>query len=337
MKNVLVTGATGFIGSHTIIELLANNFNVIGIDNFTNSRPDVVDRIKEITKKDFNFYNIDLLNSKELKKIFSHEDFDFILHFAGLKSVSDSVKFSEQYYHNNLGIINNLLLLKKKLTPFIFSSSATVYDYKKKPPYLENDPVAPINPYGSTKLLGEKILKDVSDHNNFKAISLRYFNPIGAHSSGKIGEDPTMFPNNLMPYLIDVASKKKPFLNIFGNEYPTRDGTGVRDFIHVIDIARGHIAALLYTKKMKSNFEVFNLGTGKGTTVLELVNVFKKVNKANVPYRFISKREGDLAESYAGIIKSEKLLKWNAKLTIADMCKDSWRWQQNFSNMSIDK
>ena len=328
MKKVFVTGASGFIGSHTVVELLEQNFEVVGADNFSNSKPSVIERVKKITNKEFTFVELDLLNRVQLKEVFDHHDFDAIIHFAGLKSVGDSVQRPQDYYYENLGMINNLLSLKKKNTNIIFSSSATVYDSRKNPPYSEEDPLLPINPYGMTKMLGEMIFSDVSKLNDFKTIALRYFNPIGAHSSGLIGEHPSSFPNNLMPYILDVASGSRPVLNIFGNDYPTRDGTGSRDYIHVVDLAKGHVAALTQLDLMDKPFEVFNLGTGHDTTVQELAQAFCKVNEVNVATEFVERRDGDAAVSFAAVEKSQNILNWKAQLSIEEMCKDAWKWQE---------
>ena len=332
MKKIFVTGATGFIGSHAIVELLEQNFEVFGADNFSNSSPSVIDRIKKITNKNLTFFELDLLDQTQMSKVLDHHSFDAIIHFAGLKSVADSVQRPQEYYSENLGMINNLMLLKKQNTDVIFSSSATVYDSKKNPPYNEDDPLLPNNPYGMTKMLGEMILNDVSKLNNFKTIALRYFNPIGAHPSGLIGEHPSTFPNNLMPYILEVAAGSRSQLNIFGNDYLTRDGTGSRDYIHVVDLAKGHVAALNNLDSMKKPFEVFNLGTGLDTTVQELTHAFCSVNEVNIPTQFVERREGDAAVSFAAVKKSQHILNWKAQLSIEEMCKDAWIWQRYLNN-----
>jgi len=277
------------------------------------------------------------LNRIQLKEVLDYHDFDAIIHFAGLKSVADSVQRPQEYYYKNLGMINNLLSLKKQNTNVIFSSSATVYDSKKNPPYSEDDPLLPINPYGMTKMLGEMIFRDVSELNNFKTIALRYFNPIGAHLSGWIGECPSSFPNNLMPYILEVASGFRSKLNIFGNDYPTRDGTGSRDYIHVVDLAKGHVAALKQLVLMDKPFEVYNLGTGHDTTVQELTHAFCRVNDVDIPTEFVSRRDGDAALSFAAVEKSKNILSWKAQLSIDEMCKDAWRWQQYLINNEFKK
>lgn len=328
MKKVFVTGASGYIGSHTVVSLLDHGYDVTGVDNFSNSNPSVVDAIRTISKKKFNFYEIDLLNKHDLGGLFINHKYDVIIHFAGLKSVNESILFPEKYFSENLEMLNNLLVLKDQSTDFIFSSTASVYDPSHKPPFKEDDPTKPSTPYGICKLLSEKILESVSPLRNFKTICLRYFNPLGAHPSGLMGEMPTVFPNNLMPYLLDVAASERPFLSIFGNDYSTPDGTGCRDFIHILDLAEGHVSAIDYLNKIKHNFEVINLGTGSYTSVMQLVNSFEQVNNIKIPYKIAPRREGDSAISYANITKALQLLNWKPKYGLKEMCQDAWHWKK---------
>ena len=325
---VLVTGGLGFIGSHTVVELLNSNYDVVVVDNLSNSKIEVVDYIKEITGKDFVFYNEDLCDYDSVDKIFKKEKFDCVMHFAGYKAVGESVKKPVMYYENNLlSTINTLKAMEKyDCKKFIFSSSATVYGNPDVLPITEDCKVGgTTNPYGTTKLMIERILADyVIAHEDSSVIVLRYFNPIGAHKSGLIGEDPKGIPNNLMPYIVRVANKELEILSIFGNDYDTIDGTGVRDYIHVVDLAKGHIAAI---KKLNDNGIFFyNLGTGTGYSVLEIVNTFIKVNNVDVPYKIVGRREGDIATCYADSSKALKELGWKAELGIEDMCRDSYNY-----------
>ena len=325
---VLVTGGLGFIGSHTVVELLDSNYDVVVVDNLSNSKIEVVDYIKEITGKDFVFYNEDLCNYDSVDKIFDKEKFDCVMHFAGYKAVGESVKKPVMYYENNLLSTINLLKAMEKYDckKFIFSSSATVYGNPDVLPITEDCKVGgTTNPYGTTKLMIERILADyVIAHEDSSVIVLRYFNPIGAHKSGLIGEDPKGIPNNLMPYIVRVANKELEILSIFGNDYDTVDGTGVRDYIHVVDLAKGHIAAI---KKLNDNgIFYYNLGTGTGYSVLEIVNTFIKVNNVDVPYKIVGRREGDIAACYADSSKALKELGWKAELGIEDMCRDSYNY-----------
>ena len=328
--SILVTGGTGFLGSHTVVELLEKNEDIIIVDNFINSKPEVLDKIKEITKKDFKFYEVDLLDGEKLENVFKENKIEAVIHFAGLKAVGESVQKPLLYYHNNItGTLILLKLMKKyNCKKIIFSSSATVYGIPKEVPIKEDFPLATTNPYGSTKLMIEQILNDVCvSDKDFCAILLRYFNPIGAHKSGLIGEEPNGIPNNLMPYINKVAKGELDHLNIFGNDYDTIDGTGVRDYIHVVDLAKGHLKALEY---MNSNngLNIFNLGTGNGYSVLDMVNTFERVNNVEVPYKVVDRRSGDLAEVYADPTKANKELNWKAEKTLEDMCRDAWRFEE---------
>ena len=328
---ILVTGGAGYIGSHTAVELLNSGEKIVIVDNFSNSKPKVLDKIKEITNKDFSFYEVDLLDEKGLEKVFKENEIESVIHFAGLKAVGESVEKPIEYYHNNItGTLILLKLMKKyNCKKIVFSSSATVYGMPKTLPIKEDFPLSTTNPYGSTKLMIENILQDVyiSDK-DFSIALLRYFNPIGAHKSGLIGEEPNDIPNNIMPYIVGVALGKYDHLNVFGNDYPTKDGTGVRDYIHVVDLAQGHLKALDKIRKEKG-VQIYNLGTGTGYSVLELVNAFKKVNNVEVKYEITGRRPGDIAECYADATKAKEELGWVAKLGIEDMCKDNWNFAKN--------
>lgn len=326
---ILVTGGLGYIGSHTVIELLNNNYEVVVIDNLSNSSLDIIDKIKEITKKDFICYQEDVCNEEILEKIFNSHKIDAVIHFAGYKAVGESVEKPIMYYENNL--VSTLHLCKKMIKHncynIIFSSSATVYGNPEKLPITEDCKVGgTTNPYGTSKLMIEKILADITISNaDFKAIVLRYFNPIGAHPSGLIGENPKGIPNNLMPYIVRVASGELEILSIFGDDYDTPDGTGVRDYIHVVDLARGHLKALEKISKIKG-IDYFNLGTGVGYSVLDMVKTFEKVNKVNVPYKIVDRRPGDIATVYADAKKAYKELGWKAEYGIEEMMRDSYNY-----------
>lgn len=328
---ILVTGGAGYIGSHTVIELLGKGYEVVIVDNFYNSHPEVLERIKELSGKDFKFYEIDLLDKNALKKVFEENKIDSVIHFAGYKAVGESVEKPLMYYHNNLTSTFILCEVMKKygVKNIVFSSSATVYGLSNVSPLKEDLPLSTTNPYGTTKLFIEQILRDlyISD-NDWSIALLRYFNPIGAHISGRIGENPNGIPNNLMPFITQVAVGKREKLSVFGNDYDTVDGTGVRDYIHVVDLAKGHIKALERHMDFKG-VEAYNLGTGKGVSVLELVNTFEKVNGVKIPYTIIDRRPGDIATCFADASKAKKELGWEAEKTIEDMCKDSWNWQKN--------
>lgn len=328
---ILVTGGAGYIGSHTCIELLNAGYEIVIVDNLSNSKPEVLNRIKEISSKSLTFYQTDLLDKPALIKIFEAHEFQAVIHFAGFKAVGESVEKPLEYYHNN--ITGSLILLdvmkQFHVHKIVFSSSATVYGLPKSVPISEDFPLSATNPYGKTKLFIEEILRDLYTSDNSWSISiLRYFNPIGAHESGKIGEDPNGIPNNLMPFITQVAVGKRPHLNIFGNDYDTPDGTGVRDYIHVVDLAKGHLKAL---KKISNENNIFthNLGTGTGYSVLEIVHTFEKVNNITIPYKITERRSGDIAQCYANPEKALNELNWKADKNIEDMCKDAWHWQSS--------
>lgn len=325
---ILVTGGAGYIGSHTCVELLKHNHDVIIVDNLVNSEPEAVERIAAITKKIPIFYIADASDEKTMELIFSTHKPDGVIHFAGLKAVGESVQLPLAYYQNNLQstmvIIKNCL--KYGVKRFVFSSSATVYG-DNPAPLLETMELRPrINPYGETKAMCERILTDVGRVNPDLSVSLlRYFNPVGAHESGLLGEAPQGIPNNLMPYITQVAKGTLEELKIFGNDYPTMDGTGVRDYVHVMDIAEGHVAAL---NNAKPGVQIFNLGTGRGTSVLELVHAFEQANNLIIPYRIVERRAGDLAECYADVSKAREQLGWVAKRSLVEMCQDAWRFEK---------
>lgn len=331
---ILVTGGAGYIGSHTCVELLNAGYDIIVIDSFINSKPEALNRVSEITGKEFPVYHIDLLEKKQLEEVFSSHSIDAVIHFAGLKAVGESVAIPLRYYHNN---ITGTLMLCEVMQAYgvkkmVFSSSATVYGTPERVPISEDFPLQATNPYGRTKLMIEEILRDlyVSD-NEWSIALLRYFNPIGAHPSGRIGEDPNGIPNNLMPYITQVAVGKLKELRVFGNDYPTVDGTGVRDYIHVVDLAIGHVKAL--EKVMNTTgVEAYNLGTGRGYSVLELVSAFEKVTGIKIPYKIVDRRPGDVAISYADPTKAKEELGWVATRGIEEMCRDAWRWQSNNPN-----
>lgn len=330
--NVLLTGGAGYIGSHTAVELLQGGHEVVIADNYSNSCPEAVRRIEKITGKSVKAYEADVSDAKALAPVFEENKIDAVIHFAGLKAVGESVAVPLKYYRNNIDSTLTLMeaMEKNGVKRLIFSSSATVYGTPDTLPYVETMPVGGcVNPYGWTKLMIERIITDYASANaDFSAVLLRYFNPVGAHESGLIGENPRDIPNNLMPYISQVAVGKLKELRIFGNDYPTKDGTGVRDYIHVVDLARGHAAALGYCESHRGT-EAFNLGTGKGVSVLEMATAFASVNDVSVPYRFTERRAGDLPEYYADAAKAEKILGWRAEKTLDDMCRDTWNWQKN--------
>ncbi len=332
---VLVTGGTGFIGSETVIKLIENKYEVVIVDNLSNSKEAVLDRIETITGVRPTFYKVDCCDYEAFRGVFEKEKFEAVIHFAGLKAVGESVVKPIEYYANNLGSTSNLLLLMKEfgVKNIVFSSSATVYGIPKRVPLFEDDPVlSATNPYGETKVMIERILEDAcAADKSLNAALLRYFNPIGAHPSGLLGEDPNGIPNNLMPYITQVAIGKRDHLRIWGNTYPTPDGTGVRDYIHVVDLAEGHVATL---KKLVTNpgLVVYNLGTGKGTSVLEMVNAFEKATGVKIPYTIEEPRPGDVAANYANCDKAAKELGWKAKYDIFDACRDAYNFQQKNPN-----
>lgn len=334
--SILVTGGAGYIGSHTCVELLNKEEKIVIVDNFSNSKPEVLEKIKEITNKDFKFYEVDLLNKEKLEKVFEENpDIDSCIHFAGLKAVGESVAKPIEYYHNN--VTGTLILLdtmrKHGCKKIVFSSSATVYGNPKTVPIKEDFPLSTTNPYGTTKLMIEQILKDlyVSD-NEWSVILLRYFNPIGAHKSGKLGESPNGIPNNLMPYINQVACGKLDHLNVFGDDYPTKDGTGVRDYIHVVDLSLGHLKAIDKVRTMKG-VEIYNLGTGKGYSVLDIVKAFEDATGIKIKYEITNRRPGDIPTCYADPTKAKEKLGWEATKDIKEMCEDSWRFTKNNTNM----
>ena len=337
---ILVTGGCGYIGSHTVVELLDDNRDVVIVDNFSNSSPNVLDSIKEITDKDFKFYKIDITNENDLEVVFKENKIDSVIHFAALKAVGESVEKPLEYYYNNLNSTLVLLKLMKKynVKNFVFSSSATVYGSPKTLPINEDFPLSTTNPYGASKLIIENILKDICKaDSSFNVAILRYFNPVGAHKSGLIGENPNGIPNNLMPYITKVSIGELPFLNVYGNDYDTHDGTGVRDYIHVLDLANGHLKALdkIHTSP---GIVIYNLGTGKGYSVLDLVNTYSKVNNVDIPYKIVERRAGDIAKCFADPTKANKELNWSCKYNLEDMCKDSYTFPLNsISNaLSVD-
>ncbi|MDY3002251.1 MAG: UDP-glucose 4-epimerase GalE [Romboutsia timonensis] len=337
---ILVTGGCGYIGSHTVVELLDDNRDVVIVDNFSNSSPNVLDSIKEITDKDFRFYKIDITNENDLEVVFKENKINSVIHFAALKAVGESVEKPLEYYYNNLNSTLVLLKLMKKynVKNFVFSSSATVYGSPKTLPINEDFPLSTTNPYGASKLIIENILKDICKaDSSFNVAILRYFNPVGAHKSGLIGENPNGIPNNLMPYITKVSIGELPFLNVYGNDYDTNDGTGVRDYIHVLDLANGHLKALdkIHTSP---GLVIYNLGTGNGYSVLDLVNTYSKVNNVDIPYKIVERRAGDIAKCFADPTKANKELNWSCKYNLEDMCKDSYTFQLNsISNaLSVD-
>lgn len=329
---VLLTGGAGYIGTHTCIELIKSGYSVTIADDYSNSKPETIRRVHELTNKQISVYPIDVSNYKDLDNVFSTQKIDVVIHFAGFKSVGESVTKPLKYYRNNIGTTLTLLEVMEKhhVNKLIFSSSATVYGIPEKLPLTEFASIGfTTNPYGRTKLIIEQILTDAAVANDkLSIVQLRYFNPIGAHESGCIGEDPNGIPNNLMPYISQVAAGKLERLSVFGSDYPTKDGTGVRDYIHVVDLAKGHVAAIDYADKHTGS-EVFNLGTGTGYSVLDILKTFEKVNDVSIPFEFASRRSGDIAECYADASKAAKILKWKAEKTLVDMCRDAWRWQKS--------
>lgn len=335
-KKILVTGGAGYIGSHTLIELIAAGFTPVVYDNLSNSSPASLVRVQQIVGQSIEFIEGDILDTQLLAKTFAAHDFTAVIHFAGLKAVGESVAKPLWYYQNNVAGTLNLLdaMTNANVKNLIFSSSATVYGDPEALPIVESSPRSATNPYGQSKLMIEHVLEDLAkSDNHWQLISLRYFNPIGAHHTGTIGENPNGIPNNLMPYVSQVAVGKLPQLSVFGNDYDTVDGTGVRDYIHVVDLAKGHVAALQYLEhQTQLGFEPINLGTGKGTSVLELVNAFIKTTGQPVPYSIAPRRPGDIASCYASSDKAKHLLGWQAEFDIERMCTDTWRWQSQNPN-----
>ena len=333
--HVLVTGGAGYIGSHTCLELLESGHQVTVIDNLCNSSPESLNRVQQLTGRTLRFYEGDVRDEALLRKIFAENAIDCVIHFAGLKAVGESVAIPWKYYDNNL---NSTLMLTKVMADLgvkklIFSSSATVYTADNEMPLRETSRTGSCtNPYGWTKYMTEQILQGLcTADKEWSVVLLRYFNPIGAHDSGRIGEDPRGVPNNLMPYITQVAVGRREFLNVFGNDYDTHDGTGVRDYIHVVDLSKGHVAAVSYASS-HTGCEVFNLGTGVGYSVLDMVTTFQSVNNVSVPYQITDRRPGDIATCYADPAKSAEVLGWTAEKSLADMCRDSWNWQKNNPN-----
>ena len=333
--SILITGGAGFIGSHTAVEFLNAGYDIVVADNYYNSSPKALERIKEITGKDFRAYEVDLCDKEALEKVFiENPDIDSAIHFAGLKAVGESVQKPGMYYYNNLVSTLNLveLLAKYDAKRIVFSSSATVYGNPKTVPIREDFPLSTTNPYGETKLMIERILKDVwASDNDWSVSILRYFNPIGAHKSGLIGENPKGIPNNLLPYIAKVAAGQLPYLSVFGNDYDTKDGTGVRDYIHVVDLAKAHLKALERAEKV-TGVEHFNVGTGTGYSVLEIVKAFENATGLTVNYKIVDRRPGDIATCYADPKKAYEVLGWHAENNIDDMCRDLANWMKKNPN-----
>ena len=331
---ILVTGGAGYIGSHTCVELLNSGYEIVVLDNLSNSCEKALDAVKAITGKDFPFYKVDMLDFDAMEKVFAENKFDSVIHFAGLKAVGESTQIPIRYYHNNItGTLNLLMLMEKyDVNNIVFSSSATVYGSPETVPITEDFPRSTTNPYGATKLMIEDILTDVTKANPKLSVSLlRYFNPIGAHESGTMGEDPKGIPNNLLPYITQVAVGKLKELSVFGSDYDTVDGTGVRDYIHVVDLAIGHLKTVEHCTG-KPGVHIYNLGTGQGYSVLQIVEAFKTASGAPVPYKIVDRRPGDIAECYANPAKAKNELGWVAERGIEEMCRDSWNWQKNNPN-----
>ena len=333
MKTILVTGGAGYIGSHTVVELLQRDYQVIVVDNLVNSSEESLRRIKIITGKDVKFYKLDIRDKDGLLKIFKENKIDAVIHFAGLKAVGESVRLPLEYYDNNIGGTLVLLEVMREcnVKTIIFSSSATVYGTPERLPLDESCHLSTTNPYGSTKLMIEGILQDVyKSDDSWNMIILRYFNPVGAHKSGLIGEDPKGIPNNLMPYVAQVASGKLEKIKVYGNDYPTKDGTGVRDYIHVVDLALGHIAAI--EKCQNPGIHIYNLGTGIGYSVLDMIHAFEKACGKKLPYEIVGRRPGDVASCYASSKKANDELGWHTLYDLEDMCASQWNWQKNNPN-----
>ena len=332
--SILITGGAGYIGSHTCVELLSAGYDIVVIDNYSNSCNESLERVKKISGKEFSYYECDIRDKEGLDKIFKAHNIEAVIHFAGLKAVGESCQKPLEYYDNNIGGTIALVEVMRNngCKKMVFSSSATVYGEENEVPFIETMKTGTTtNPYGTTKLYIENILKDIyAADNEWSIVLLRYFNPVGAHESGLIGEAPS-FPNNLMPYISQVAVGKREYLSVFGNNYPTPDGTGVRDYIHVVDLALGHVKAIGFALP-RTGVEIFNLGTGNGTSVLGLVKAFEKANGIPVPYKIVEPRAGDVAYSYANAQKALDILGWKAERDVTKMCEDTWRWQKNNPN-----
>lgn len=331
---ILVTGGAGYIGSHTCLELLQAGHEVVVVDNLMNSKEESLKRVQELAGKALNFYKVDLLDNKGLDAVFNKSSIDAVIHFAGLKAVGESVTVPLRYYHNNVTATLNLceIMTKYNIKNLVFSSSATVYGDPDTVPIKEDFPLSPTNPYGRSKLMVEEVLQDLySADETWNIAILRYFNPVGAHSSGRIGENPNGIPNNLMPFISQVAVGDLSELSVFGNDYPTHDGTGIRDYIHVVDLAIGHLKAL---EKLTTHPGVvlYNLGTGKGYSVLEVISAFEKASGKKIPYKLVSRRPGDIAVCYADPLKAKRELNWSADIKLNEMCADTWRWQSHNPN-----
>ena len=332
--SILITGGAGYIGSHTCLCLLNKGYDIVVVDNLDNSSKESLARVTELTGKEIPFYEVDARETEKLIEIIKNHNVDSVIHFAGLKAVGESVRMPLEYYENNLVSTLHLAdaMVKTGVKKLIFSSSATVYSADNEVPLTEGGKLGCTNPYGWTKYMNEQILRDVSvAHPDWSVVLLRYFNPVGAHESGKIGEDPTGIPNNLMPYVSQTAVGRREYLTVFGDDYDTHDGTGVRDYIHVMDLAEGHVAAVEYAEKF-TGCDAINLGTGIGYSVLDMVKAFEEANGIKVPYKIGPRRPGDLATVYSNPEKAEKVLGWKAKRTLVDMCRDLWTWQKNNPN-----
>lgn len=338
MKKILVTGGLGYIGSHTVINLVEDGYEVIIVDNYSNSDPKVLQKLRKIlgTKKHrVKFYNVDVCDKDKLQKVFDENDIYGVIHFAGYKAVAESVVEPLKYYYNNLfsTIVLLELMEKYEIYNLVFSSSATVYGVPEKTPLDETMETSATNPYGRTKLWSEQVLSDLCVSNSkWRVISLRYFNPMGAHKSGEIGENPQGIPNNLVPFLTQVAVGKRPKLYIYGNDYNTPDGTCIRDYVHILDLAQGHVDALQYIEKKVSGHSIINLGSGKGYSVMEIVKSFEDIIGLKLPKENVDRRKGDIAVSFADITRAKEILAWEPKYTLEEMCRDSWNWQQNYPN-----
>lgn len=337
MKKILVTGGLGFIGSHTVVELQNEGFEVIIIDNLSNTTIEVLDKITAITNLKPAFYNFDLKDKKSVQDFFKNNKVDGIIHFAASKAVGESVQIPLDYYENNIISLTNILqeMKARAINNLIFSSSCTVYGQADQLPITEDAPIKPAeSPYGNTKKINEEIIADASKAHGIKAISLRYFNPIGAHSSAKIGELPIGVPQNLIPFITQTATGIRQELSVFGSDYPTPDGTAIRDYIHVVDLAKAHIAALnrLLNNQQKNNYEVFNVGTGKGSSVLEVINAFEKVSNTKLNYKIVGRREGDITAVFANTTLANRELGWKAELTLEEALLSAWNWQKRLKN-----